>query len=193
MKIARLVYGLGVVCFGACAQRAPEATAPSATSGATNYASPPATEVAPVAAPASPRPAPAPQGLADESGKRKSAELDDEFATLEAAERAFNQAKSDLDRLAIAEPSPTAGRSAPSDGAAEKKDSSSAKAPKSVATASSAPSELCDNACRAFSSMSRAASAVCRLDGSSGAHCAYAKRVLADSRLRVASCSCPTE
>jgi pyruvate/2-oxoglutarate dehydrogenase complex dihydrolipoamide acyltransferase (E2) component len=193
MKIARLAYGLGVlVWLGACAQRAPEASAPSASS-TSKYASPPAAEAAPVTAPASPPPAPAPQGLADESGKRKSAELDEEFATLEAAERALNQAKSDLDRLALAEPSPSVGRSVPSDGAAEKKDRSAAQAPKAGAAASSAPNALCENACRAFSSMSRAASAVCRLDGSSGAHCTHAKRVLAGSQLRVASCSCPTE
>jgi hypothetical protein len=194
MKIGRLACGLGVAAwFGACAQRAPEPSAPPASATNANYASPPAAEGAPVAAPASPPPAPAPQGLGDESGKRKSAELDQEFATLEAAERALNQAKADLDRLALAEPSPVVGRGAPSDGAAEKKERSAAQAPKAGAAASSAPNALCENACRAFSSLSRAASAVCRLDGSSGSHCTHAKRVLADSQLRVASCSCPAE
>ncbi|MES1175916.1 MAG: hypothetical protein ABUL62_16465 [Myxococcales bacterium] len=191
MKIARLAFGLGVVAwFGACAPRTPEASAPPASATTANYASPPEAEDAP----ASPPPAPAPQGLGDESGKRKAAELDQEFSTLESAERALNQAKADLDRLALAEPSPVVGRSAPSDGAADKKERApAAQAPKAGASASSAPNALCENACRAFSSLSRAASAVCRLDGNGGSHCTHAKRVLADSQVRVASCSCPAE
>jgi hypothetical protein len=195
MNIARLACCLGgVVWFGACAQRAPQPSAPEASATGANLTSPPAAEAAPVAAPASPAPPPAPQGLDGESGKRKSADLDQEFANLEAAERALNQAKADLDRLALAEPTPTVGRSAASDSAAaEKKDKPLARAPKAGAAASSAPSALCENACRAFSSISRAANAVCRMDGESGAHCTRAKRVLADSQLRVASCSCSAE
>ena len=190
MKFARLACGLGVMAwFGACAQRAPEASAPSASSTNSNYATPPAAEEAP----ASPPPAPAPQGLGDEPSKRKSADLDQEFSSLEAAERALNQAKADLDRLALAAPSPTVGRSAASDGATEKKEKPRAQAPQAGAAASSGPNVLCENACRAFSSISRAANAVCRMDGDSGAHCSHAKRVLADSQLRVASCSCPAE
>ena len=45
--------------------------------------------------------------------KSKANQKDDEqsSASLEAAERALNQAKADLDRLALAEPAPTVGRS----------------------------------------------------------------------------------
>lgn len=192
MKIAQLACGLSVLIWGLGCARSPEASAPaaSATSPAnTNDAAPPAAEAAPIAAPASPAPAPAPQGLSDES--RKGAALDQEFSTLEAAEQALNQAKADLDRLALAEPAKELGRSAGSSGSATEKKDRAAQPPKASAAAETAPN-LCENACRAFSSLSRAASAVCRLDGKGGSHCAHAKRVLADSQLRVASCSCPT-
>jgi hypothetical protein len=191
MKIAQLAYGLTVMIWVLGCARAPEASAPaaSATSPASsNYAAPPAAEAAPIA-PASPAPAAAPQGLDDESRSRKGAALDQEFATLEAAERALNQAKADLDRLALAEPAKELGRSAASGGASEKKDRA-AEPPKASAAGSTAPSALCENACRAFSSLTRAANAVCRLDGNGGSHCTHAKRVLADSQVRVASCSC---
>jgi hypothetical protein len=130
-----------------------------------------------------------PQGL----DKPKSAEAarDDEFPNLEAAERALNQAKSDLDRLALAEPMKAIGRAdSASASRAEKKD---AKRPASsgagAAPVSNAPG-VCENACRAFASLSRAASAVCRMDGDNGAHCTRAKRVVSDSQSRVASCAC---
>ena len=192
MKIAQLAYALTVMVVALGCARAPEASAPaaSATSPASaNYGAPPPAEAAPIAAPASPAPAAAPQGLDDASPTRKGAPLDQEFATLEAAERALNQAKADLDRLALAEPAKQLGRSAASGGASEKKDRA-AEPPKASAAGSTAPSALCENACRAFSSLSRAANAVCRLDGNGGSHCTRAKRVLADSQLRVASCSC---
>jgi hypothetical protein len=190
MNIRGVACGLSVLLLVACG-RSPEANAPAPSSGVTGYAAPPAAEEAPAAAPAPASP-PAPQGLGDESAKHESpGELDQEFTTLEAAERALNQAKADLDRLALAEPAPTVGRSAANDSAAEKKDGKGgAAAPKAAAAASAGPSALCENACRAFSSLSRAASAVCRLDGDSGRHCGRAKRVLADSQQRVASCSC---
>lgn len=195
MKIVRLACGLGLmaVWLGACAQRAPEASAPPTSSAVTSPASPPPAEAAPMLAPPSPAPAPEPQGLRDDSNQRKSAEDNREFSSLEAAERALNQAKADLDRLALAAPSPALGPGGAHDGAAEKKERSAARAPKADAAASSAPTGLCENACHAFSSLTRAASAVCRLDGDSGAHCTRAKRVLADSQLRVANCSCPAE
>jgi len=192
MKITRLACGVGaVVLFAACG-RSPEATAPSPSSGVNSYGTPSAApEAAPAAEPATPPPAPAPQGL-DESSKRREIPAEEEFTTLESAERALSQAKSDLDRLALAQPSPTVGRSAAADSSSEKKDSKAGQAPGAGAAASPAPNALCENACRAFSSLSRAASAVCRLDGNGGSHCAHAKRVVADSQHRVASCSCPT-
>jgi hypothetical protein len=191
MKVWRLACGLGLwVCFTACARHSPEA-APAASATSTVA---PAEERA--AAPEGPAtlPAPAPpaaaQGLA--APKSKAARDEAEFSTLEAAERALNQAKADLDRLALAEPSPVIGPNAAADRAAEKKESKPGRA-SSAAGAAAAPkaNALCEEACRAFSSLSRAASAVCRLDGSKGTHCSHAKQVLADAQQRVASCSCP--
>jgi hypothetical protein len=196
MKVVRLARGLGVfACFAACAaERSPERNAPaaSATSNASKTAAAEeqaATPESPFAAPA-PAPPAAPQGL--DVAKSKGAPEEPEFSNLEAAERALNQAKADLDRLALAEPSPVVGHNAAADRAAEKKQSRSGRAPSAAgAAAPSKSNALCDEACRAFSSLSRAASAVCRLDGSSGTHCSHAKHVLADAGQRVASCSCP--
>ena len=127
-----------------------------------------------------------------DSSKPKAAD-EAEFSSLEAAERALNQAKSDLDRLALAEPAPALGHDAPAARAAEKQnDSKPRQAPSTAGAAAPAKSNgLCEEACRAFSSLSRAASAVCRLDGSGGTHCSHAKHVLTDAQQRVASCSCP--
>ena len=196
MKIGRLAYGVSaLVMLSACA-RAPEATPPAASSHGADLTVTPTAEAS--EAPASPEqarpapaPAPAPQGL-DGRAQKSKAPVDEEFTNLEAAERALNQAKADLDRLALAEPTPVVGRSASADRATEKKEAKGAQAPSAGAAANAAPNPVCENACRAFSSLSRAAGAVCRLDGNSGAHCTRAKRVVADSQQRVATCACPS-
>lgn len=189
MKVARLVTGIWAwSCFTACAvQRSPEANAPAASATSTT-----ATAEEPIARPESQAPAPAaPAAEGLDVAKSKAAQDEAEFSNLEAAERALNQAKADLDRLALAEPSPVVGRNAATDRAAEKKESKPGRAPSAAgAAAPVSANTLCENACRAFSSLSRAASAVCRLDGSSGTHCSHAKHVLADAQQRVASCSC---
>jgi hypothetical protein len=177
--------------LAACAEQ--RATEPAASaSSSTAFAAAPAAELAPSLAPEAPAAAPpAPQGL-DQARSAESPAKEEEFTNLEAAERALNQAKSDLDRLALAEAPVQIGRAAPTNGApkAEKKDKSAHAASAGAAAASSAPSALCDNACRAFASLSRAANAVCRLDGDGGAHCSRAKKVVADSQQRVSSCAC---
>jgi len=197
IKFGHLATWIGVgACFTACAvQRSPEANAPAAsvTSGGAKTA---AAEAQP-AAPESPAAAPAPAPLAAHDGldapKSKRARDEGEFSTLEAAERALNQAKADLDRLALAEPPPSVGHDAAADRAAEKKESKPGRAPSAAgAAAATKSSAICEEACRAFASLSRAASAVCRLDGSNGTHCSHAKHVLADAEQRVTSCSCPT-
>ena len=193
MKIARVAgWVLVIGSFAACA-RAPEAAAPAAGSSGVEP-TPVASAVGESAAkaePASPEAPPAPQGLdGDQQRKPKASALDDTFKTLQEAERALDQAKSDLDRLALAQPAPSVGRSGAADRASEKKDSKGGE-PAAPAGAA-APNGLCENACRAFSSLSRAASAVCRLDSSSGnSHCLRARRVVVGSQQRVASCSCP--
>jgi hypothetical protein len=196
MKIRRARCGLwAFALLSACAeQRATEPAAPASSPGA--FAAPPAAEVAPsnaapALAPPAPAAAPAPQGL-DQAHSAESRDKDEEFTNLEAAERALNQAKSELDRLALADAPVQVGRAAPADGApkAAKKEKNAHAASAGAAAASSAPAALCDNACRAFASLSRAASAVCRLDGDGGSHCSRAKKVVADSQQRVSSCAC---
>ncbi|HKO49099.1 MAG TPA: hypothetical protein VJV79_15310 [Polyangiaceae bacterium] len=198
MKFAQLATGFGVCAWlTACAvQQSPEPNAPAASATGSGAKAAAAEEQA--VAPESPRAAPAPaarDGL--DTAKSKRAEDEAEFSTLEAAERALNQAKADLDRLALAEPSPTLGNSATAQRSTEKKEGKPGRAPSAAgapAPSKAAPvkaSTLCEEACRAFSSLSRAASAVCRLDGNSGTHCSHAKHVLADAEQRVASCSCP--
>lgn len=192
MKIAHLVLGIAAGLGLTACSRSPEAAAPAPSAAEAPKPSDDAvqqevtTPGTPAAEPAPP-PAPAAAPVLDgrATGGSKAAQsnaLDEEFKTLAEAERALNQAKSDLDRLALAQPTPSAARGK---GEAEKKDSARAEG-----AASSAPSGLCENACKAFSSLSRAAGAVCRLDGSGGSHCTRAKRVLADSQQRVQSCAC---
>jgi hypothetical protein len=190
MKIARVAGVVGVWALVTGCARSQQASAPAASSTASDFAAAPteAAEEAPASA------APAPQGLdqAREPEANKALGLDDEFKNLESAEQALNQAKADLDRLALAQPAPVVGRSAASNRATEKKETKGAPPPAAGAAASASPNAVCENACRAFSSLSRAASAVCRLDSSStGAHCSHAKRVVADSQQRIASCTCP--
>jgi hypothetical protein len=195
MNIARVVSGLGIVLSfsaGACATRhGEEGAAPVASPSNAGVSSTPSTLDEAPGEPPPPAAAPPSPSLA----QPKSAEAGgfEDFTTLEAAERALNQAKADLERLAIAEPMPTVGRSA-ADGAEKKKADSKRGAPSAAGAAApttSAPSAQCDNACRAFASLTRAASAVCRLDGDNGTHCSHAKRVVSDSERRVASCTCP--
>jgi len=191
MKVARLVAGLGLwLGFTACAaQRSPEASAPADRATTTALAAERAAPESPAALPA-PAPPAAAQGL--DAPKSKPAREEAEFSSLEEAERALNQAKADLDRLALAKPSPVVGSDRAEDRVAEKKENKPGRAPSAAgAAAASKPNALCEEACRAFSSLSRAASAVCRLDGNGGTHCSRAKQVLADAQQRVASCSCP--
>jgi len=48
----------------------------------------------------------------------------------------------------------------------------------------------CSTACRAYASLGRAASAVCRLAGEKDARCTHAHEVMADAERRVAVCAC---
>ncbi|MEP7052510.1 MAG: hypothetical protein ABJB12_19240 [Pseudomonadota bacterium] len=191
MRICRIVSGLWVMgwLLSACAQRSAEPAAPASAEDRAVVQAAPGAEPPPPAEAAPPAPALARQGL--DKPKSADAAQDDEFPNLEAAERALNQAKSDLDRLALAEPVKVVGRA---DGAAasraEKKDTKRpASSAAGAAPASNAPN-VCENACRTFASLSRAANAVCRLDGDNGAHCARAKRVVSDSQSRVNNCAC---
>lgn len=191
MTIARLAGRLGlIVCFTACG-RTPEPSAPSASAtSASPTASAPEDDAKGELAEL-PAPAPAPGLPGVDRPNSKAAEDEAEFTNVEAAERALNQAKADLDRLALAEPAKNVGRSSTAKRDTEKKDAAPAERASSAgAAAPMRSSAVCEDACRALSSLARAAHAVCRLDGSSGAHCTRAKHVLADAQQRVASCSC---
>jgi hypothetical protein len=189
MKVGRLASGLGVgLWLSACAaQPAPESSSPAAsqtstTKSAEGRAVAPDELVAPAPPPA------APQGLEPQKDKAEEADL----STLEAAERALNQAQADLDRLALAEPPASLNSRGASDRAAAKKENKPARAPAPAAAAAPSKTGMCEEACRAFSSLTRAANAVCRLDGNAGSHCSHAKHVLEGAQQRVASCSCPS-
>ena len=197
MKLARLASGIGLwMSFTACAELPPPqapAPPPNTSGGAAKTAAAEEQAAQPESRAAAPAPAAARDGLDMSKAQRARDEAD--FSTLEAAERALNQAKADLDRLALAQPAKVIGNDAtadrPVEKKAEKKESKPGAAPSPAgAAAASKPSALCEDACRAFSSLSRAASAVCRLDGSSGTHCSHARQVLADAERRIASCSC---
>ena len=196
---ARMKTALSIICsllfFGCAAEHRTEPAASAASQDQTAQFS-----AAPRAPEPAPPPAAAPQGLDQPKSADGAAPADDQeqFSTVEAAERALARAKSDFDRLAMNEP-PAPAPAAPAPATApeksaprsQKKDRARASAGAAEATGS-APSNPCENACRALSSMSRAANAVCRLDGESGAHCTHAKQVVTDSQRRITSCVCPT-
>jgi hypothetical protein len=184
MKIRHLAAGLGILAsITACAaQRSPEPSVPAASPAVAAEERAP-TNGSPAAAPG---PAPAREGL--DARKSDPARDEPEFPNLEAAERALDQAKTDLDRVALAQPSPAFRRDAPT----EKRESEPGRARNAAGAATrSNTTPVCEEACRAFSSLTRAANAVCRLDGRTGTHCSRAKQVQADAQQRVASCSCP--
>jgi hypothetical protein len=49
----------------------------------------------------------------------------------------------------------------------------------------------CERSCKAFASLERAKSAICRLDTPSGARCGRAEGIVREAESRVASCACP--
>ena len=98
--------------------------------------------------------------------------------TLEQAEAELERARAELE---LATGSPPA-----ADRAARKSGGAPAKAAK-PATAS------CNNLCRSFSSLKRAASAVCRLAGDPSARCSRAKTLVDENERRIASCRCGAE
>lgn len=177
---------LTILLFAAgCAKRADEAaTAPA--SQAAPVAQPPG--AAPEEVPA-PEPAPAtdeeapssatpPKAQAGPTGgvegeakkgrgrdalKSKEDERDDGFTTLASAEAAFAKAKSELETLVV-----VGGK----------------------AVALSTGDAKCERACKAFSSLERAASGICRIAGESDARCTKARGVVTEHRPRVAACGC---
>ncbi len=168
----------GLIVAGCAAQRSPESeTAPF-------------TAAPPADAPGMPA-----------SAREDSADLDQaEPATLAEAEAWLESARADLDRLALNDASPKAsgGAAAPTEAAAprpappraEKRAADqAAEAPAQRAPEKDA-ADRCETACKAFSSLSRASDAVCRLDSQGGARCERARQIQSDASRRVASCGC---
>jgi hypothetical protein len=151
--------------------------------------------LAPAAEPA--RPAEVPSSTAEKfessEAKRdavsKSAD-DDRLATLPDAERALERARAELDAaLLVPAPAPSAG-AAPASAPQQDKDERREAPHASRKAASPPPPPTCEIGCRAFASLKRAASAICRLDEADGARCNHAKRVVSDAERHVASCAC---
>ncbi len=125
-----------------------------------------------------------------------------EPATLADAEALLEKARLRLDRLALNEPAPAAaGAAAPSAPRAQSLPSPAADEAQRADKSSSASAEAappapakevntCDTACKAFSSLTRASDAVCRLDTDGGRRCERARQIREDASHRVASCGC---
>ena len=117
---------------------------------------------------------------------QKSATQDESFTTLDEAERALAVAEGELASL-FAPPAPAEAPAAPPPPPA----AGGASAPKGAeAEAEKKPASRCELACKAFSSLGRAAEAVCRLAGEQDARCSRARGAVDDNRRRVASCGC---
>ncbi len=179
MKICRaLAFGTALATLGlvsACGM-APKAEAPSSGGEA----------------------APAPAEAAPTSTQASPEEAEHEPTTLADAEALLEKARTDLDRLALNEPGGAAASGAavpapatapspapPRDEArrADKAAESSAEKPRAKEV------NACETACKAFSSLTRASDAVCRLD-TEGGRCQRARKIHEDASQRVASCGC---
>jgi hypothetical protein len=127
-----------------------------------------------------------------------------EPATLAEAEALLEKARADLDRLALNEPrsesaasggAPAPAPAAATPGAAQPSEAKKERAQKAAEAADRADAETeaptaCETACKAFSSLTRASDAVCRLDAEGGQRCQRARQIQGDASRRVASCGC---
>jgi hypothetical protein len=114
--------------------------------------------------------------------------------TLQEAEALLEKARADLDRLALNEPSPTPGSAAapmaPSPAPPVRSESRRAESSEDGAAPAAEAESQCQTACKAYSSLSRASDAVCRLDAVGGERCGRARQIREDAARRVASCGC---
>jgi hypothetical protein len=144
---------------------------------------------------ASPKASEAPASPA--STDAMAAEPQAEPATLAEAEAQLEQARAELDRLALNAPgaSATAGAPAPAAQPAPERERAegAATADEAQAPAPAPPAKAastCETACKAFASLERAGDAVCRLDIDGGERCQRARRIQRDAAQRVAACGC---
>ena len=125
-----------------------------------------------------------------------------EPTTLADAEALLEKARADLNRLALNEPAapaaagnaaPPSVQMAPAPSPAPRDDARRAEKSSSADAAPAAPAKeasSCETACKAFSSLTRASDAVCRLDTEGGKRCDRARQIRQDASQRVASCGC---
>lgn len=167
-----VAFALGLAGASSCKKdAAPASEAPKSQSepAAADEAKP-ATPPPPGAAAPTPAPQAAPTlGSTKEEERGDDAKGDTavEPATLAAAESALEKAKTSLDQLVGAK----GGRAA-------------------EATPLASGDPRCPEACKAMSSLRRAAAAVCRLAGDAHARCARAKGIVKDSEGKLAACKC---
>jgi hypothetical protein len=141
-----------------------------------------------------------PPQAADEaapSSLASAAQPEREPQTLAEAEALLEQAKADLDRLALNEPggvpAPEAATAPPAPAAPTRAEAGRPAEKSAAADGASAKKEesTCETACKAFSSLERASDAVCRLDTEAPAkRCERARQIKDDAARRVSSCAC---
>jgi len=112
---------------------------------------------------------------------------------LTTAEAEFEQARAELYAvLGPARSGQPGAAPAPASRPAKPSDAAGADAPKPKAE-KKASENGCATACRAFESLGRAATAVCRLTAENDERCTRAKGIVGDAERRVASCGCKTQ
>jgi len=129
-------------------------------------------------------------------------------ATLTDAERQFEQARSELERVARIDlteprgardappspPSPAAAQAVPAAPAPAGAAAAERRADEAAADDRSAKDGPdCQTTCRAYASLARATEAVCRLDNPGGGRCTRARQIREEAARRVASCGCSAE
>lgn len=188
-RTVRILALLLAVSLGGCAAKqergepsAPSESAPSGLPGAT--AAPPP--------PASPAPEPAAEREKDEEEGRF-AQRDDLASAQAELEAARRELESALEPVALNKPSATAGAAAPPAAAAPRR-SAPAEADEAPKTKADKKSETsCQTACRAFQSLGRAASSICRLTSDKDDRCSHARDVVSQAERRVTACACRSE
>lgn len=184
----------GVLLLVACGRSAePAPTVPQGVPEPAASAAPPP----PAAEAAEQAPAPEPTPAAPASTRMNEAEEEkrDEGFAKPADKDDLGQAVAELERARTeferAFPKQKAGASSAPAGAAASRGADLDQAP--AKPAKKAEESSCSTACRAYSSLGRAATAVCRLAGEKDARCAHAHQVVTDAQRRVAVCGCATE
>lgn len=180
--------------LGACAQRsepapaapaAAPAPAPSALEEQDKTQAPAAAPAPPAAAPAAPEPEQ--ERSAHEGGNFAEPPRDD----LSTAQAELERAQAELDTALGAKTRPARSRAAT--GAAASRGAAADEAAPAAKPSKKATESSCSTACRAFSSLERAADAVCRLAGDGDARCTRAHDMVTAAAKRVAVCGCQAE